>query len=419
MKVLYVATRWPWPIEMGRQRMIDQTLAFTSDFAEVHLLSFADARSPGATPPAHIASARKVQMSGLPDVALSLLTRPGLPLQSHLFLNGRVQRELLAAVAEIQPDVVIFDMARLYSLARLVRQRFPKIRLVLDMDDRLSERYQRMLNNKANDGLGGTFTARLPGPVRAVASLLPKVLLTIERRLMARIERRAHVLFDSILMVSPLEAGKFNSEFPGAKAMGFPPLIEVRQVVPADFSDGLRFVFVGNAVYGPNTEALALLDRIAARVKAEAGEVAVPFSFAAAGKPDPGLALSHVEVAGFVPDLGAFLSKDAVLVAPILNGTGIKTKIIDALEYAVPVVTTPLGAEGLNLQPGLHFHQAVDEDSFSELLLGLVRSAEARRTLQTMARAAREVVLETHSRPFLLASLRRAAGAAVPRLAEN
>jgi glycosyltransferase involved in cell wall biosynthesis len=172
-------------------------------------------------------------------------------------------------------------------------------------------------------------------------------------------------------------------------------------------------------VYGPNTEALALLDRIAARVKAGAGENAVPFSFAAAGKPDPNLALSHVEALGFVPDLGAFLSKDAVLVAPILNGTGIKTKIIDALEYAVPVVTTPLGAEGLALQPGLHFHQAIDEDSFTAILLRLVQSADARRALETMARAAREAVLETHGRPFLLASLRRAAGGAAQRLPEN
>ncbi len=410
MKVLYIATRWPWPIEMGRQRMICQTLTFASEFAEVHLLSFADAESPGGPLPAHISSARKVQMSGLPDIARSVLLRPGLPLQSHLFLNGKVRSALLDTVAEIQPDVVIFDMARLYSLARLVKDRFPKIRLVLDMDDRLSERYQRMMKNKVNGGLGGTFTARLPVPVRAVASLLPKLLLTIERHLVARIERRAHGLFDSILMVSPLEAEKFNREFLGSKAIGFPPLIEVRQVAPADFSGGIRFVFVGNAVYGPNAEALTLLDRIAARVKAGAGEGAVPFSFAAAGKPDPGLALTHIEVAGFVPDLGAFLSKDAVLVAPILNGTGIKTKIIDALEYAVPVVTTPLGAEGLSLQPGLHFHQAKDEQDFAELLLRLVQSAQARQTLETMAREAREVVLETHSRRFLQARLRIATG---------
>ncbi|MEX1250668.1 MAG: hypothetical protein WEA77_05665 [Hyphomonas sp.] len=84
-------------------------------------------------------------------------------------------------------------------------------------------------------------------------------------------------------------------------------------------------------MYGPNFEALALPGWIAGRVNDGAGKGAVPFSFAAAGKPDPGPALTHIEVTGFEPDLGAFLSKEAVLVAPVLNGAGIKTKITDAL----------------------------------------------------------------------------------------
>lgn len=410
LKILYVATRWPWPIEMGRQRMIDQTLAFASKYAEVHLIAFADVRLAKAPAPAHIASSRKVPMSSLPDVVRSLLTNPGLPLQSHLFLNSKVRSELLEAIDEIKPDVVIFDMARLYSLARLIRRRHPKIRLVLDMDDRLSERYRRMLDSRASDPIGGTFAARLPGPLRALSSVIPKFLLFTERHLMARIERRANSLFDRILMVSPIEADQLNDDFTGAKAIGFPPLIEMRQTLPADFSKSLRFVFIGNAAYGPNAQALAELDRIAARVKAEAAPGSVNFSFVTAGRPDPALELAHVEQAGFVPDLGSFLAHDAVLVAPILTGTGIKTKIIDALEYAVPVVTTPVGAEGLSLEPGVHYLCAADEDAFVAALVRLVQSAEARRELETMARAARDVALSAHNRRVLSSRIRTALG---------
>lgn len=195
----------------------------------------------------------------------------------------------------------------------------------------------------------------------------------------------------------------------GSKAIGFPPLIEVRQVAPADFSGGIHFAFVVNAVYGPNAGALALPDRIAARVKDGAGEGAVPFSFAAAGKPDPGPALTHIDVTGVVPDLGAFLSKEAVLVAPVLNGAGIKTKITDALGYDVPVLTPRSAQRGLTssracISIGPTMRKALPDCWCTS------SSLQARHTFETRGREARDVVLETHSRRFQQARLRRAAG---------
>ena len=64
---------------------------------------------------------------------------------------------ILDLVTADPPDVVIIDMVRLYPLAAHVRRAFPRVRLVLDMDDLLSVRYARMLKNRKQGAISGTL----------------------------------------------------------------------------------------------------------------------------------------------------------------------------------------------------------------------------------------------------------------------
>jgi polysaccharide biosynthesis protein PslH len=54
-----------------------------------------------------------------------------------------------------------------------------------------------------------------------------------------------------------------------------------------------------------------------------------------------------VEVAGFVEDLAELLSSVDVLVCPLRAGGGVKVKVLEALRRGCPVVTTPIGAQGI------------------------------------------------------------------------
>lgn len=55
-----------------------------------------------------------------------------------------------------------------------------------------------------------------------------------------------------------------------------------------------------------------------------------------------------VEVVVDVPDLDPWLRRASVLVAPMATGTGMKTKLLEAMVHGTPCVTTPLGAQGLD-----------------------------------------------------------------------
>lgn len=411
MKILYVAGRWPWPVQVGRQRMIDQTLRLAAEVGETHLLAFAGADANRAAVPGHVKFAGVLPMPGSLEVAANVLTNPLSPLQCQLFNSAAARRELDAAIRHVEPDAVIIDMTRLYPFAAHVRRAFPKVRLVLDMDDLLSVRYARMLKNKKQGAISGTFEKKLPGPIRVLARALPRVLLQVERPLMARLERKAARLFDALLLVSPTEADALARANSGALVLGFPPMIEQRQTPARNHATSLRFVFIGNANYAPNAEALAFLDRVAASLKQRMPALPIPYRFETAGVANPALKLENIATLGFVDDLGVFLGGDAVLVAPILTGTGVKTKIVDALEYATPIMTTDIGAEGLPLTPGDHFIRVEGEDGLRDALERLVRDEAARASLGRMGQAALDAAYGGANHVQLLGVLKRALGA--------
>ena len=59
-----------------------------------------------------------------------------------------------------------------------------------------------------------------------------------------------------------------------------------------------------------------------------------------------------MEVTGLVPDIRPYLERAAVFIAPLMIGGGTRVKILEALAMERPVVSTSIGAEGLELAHG-------------------------------------------------------------------
>jgi glycosyltransferase involved in cell wall biosynthesis len=59
-----------------------------------------------------------------------------------------------------------------------------------------------------------------------------------------------------------------------------------------------------------------------------------------------------VEVTGDVDDIRSQLERAAVYVAPLVSGTGIKNKVLEAMVAGLPVVGTPLALEGIGASAG-------------------------------------------------------------------
>lgn len=93
-----------------------------------------------------------------------------------------------------------------------------------------------------------------------------------------------------------------------------------------------------------------------------------------------------VELRGFVEDVREPLSEYAVFVCPVLSGSGVRVKLLEAFASGIPAVSTPLGAEGLARQDGDLCHLAVSPAAFAQNILDVFLHPE---TAAQMARRAR------------------------------
>jgi glycosyltransferase involved in cell wall biosynthesis len=163
----------------------------------------------------------------------------------------------------------------------------------------------------------------------------------------------------------------FNPQL-NAICMGLPLTDKVR---PPTNAKGNKVGFIASFGHPPNRESLQfLLSDIAPRVYARMPEV----EFSIAGREPPEalvrLAPSNCNFLGYVDSLQGFYDSCGVIVAPLLSGGGVKIKVAEALCYGKPVVTTPVGAEGIPISPGIHAFVEADADRVANAICSLMAS---------------------------------------------
>jgi polysaccharide biosynthesis protein PslH len=72
-----------------------------------------------------------------------------------------------------------------------------------------------------------------------------------------------------------------------------------------------------------------------------------------------------VRYVGRVPSVEPFYAESHAVVVPVFEGSGTRLKILEAMAYGRPVISTALGAEGLPVVPGEHYLQAESPDDFA------------------------------------------------------
>jgi len=118
--------------------------------------------------------------------------------------------------------------------------------------------------------------------------------------------------------------------------------------------------------------------------------------------------LPAVSFTGTVPDMRPLIGSASVCVVPLRMGSGTRLKILEAGAMSKPVVSTSLGAEGLDFADGHDILIRDDPEAFSRSVAELLKDATRRRVLGD---AARRVVIEKYSLPALRSSLRSALAA--------
>jgi len=83
-----------------------------------------------------------------------------------------------------------------------------------------------------------------------------------------------------------------------------------------------------------------------------------------------------IAVTGTVPDVRPYLEAASVVVVPLRIGGGTRIKIYEAMGMERAVVSTTIGAEGLDVVDGEHILLADDPQAFADAVVGLLRAPE-------------------------------------------
>lgn len=94
-----------------------------------------------------------------------------------------------------------------------------------------------------------------------------------------------------------------------------------------------------------------------------------------------------VEFTGLVPDLDTLYARSRVIVCPLNVGAGTRLKLLEAASFAKPMVSTSIGAEGLDLEDGSEILIRDNDRAFADACCRLLESAELRSRLGDAARA--------------------------------
>ncbi len=230
------------------------------------------------------------------------------------------------------------------------------------------------------------------------------------RRTAALIERAEAELLrsaDAHAVVSPRELAKLRAAVPQADLHVVENGVDTAYFSDCAIESGVarnRIVFVASMDYHANVDAAVYFARdiwpaLRQRFREGFGEHDAPEArFTIVGRsPTPEvLALRNlpgVEVTGTVPDVRPYYREAVAVVVPLRVGGGTRLKILEAMAAGVPVVSTTLGAEGLEVDPG---RDLLTADTPAAMVEAIVSLKDQPLQWRQLSDAGRTVVARTY-----------------------
>lgn len=164
--------------------------------------------------------------------------------------------------------------------------------------------------------------------------------------------------------------------------------------VPWTVPDGRRLLYTGSIAYGPNREAIDFFAREVMPLL-EASDADVHLFVTGTAPADDKQVERHprIRLTGMLPDLDPAYRNSRIFVAPLLSGTGTRTKILEAMSYGMPVVSTSKGVEGLAVSDNEHLLVA---DSPADMAAAIVRLLDDPALSIRLGLAARQRVVDRY-----------------------
>ena len=297
-----------------------------------------------------------------------------LPMQVALYWNPKAKKIINDIYLKEKPDIVIGDMVRSTEYIK----NFDAF-TVADLDDRISLRYQRQLENDM-EGINpyGAFLDTVPSFIRRfmLINCVKQSVVKNEIKLLNKYELEIGTACDATVFVAQKEADDFNSELGVKKAYAVPIGVDTDYFKHRKCGiSGNVIGFLGALNVAHNESAVRhFINNIFPNIIKEVSDA--KFLVIGGGASDELLSLQNdnITFTGRVDDVRDYLEKCKVFVCPMTFGSGIKTKILEAMAMGLPVITTPIGAENIGAKNGKEYIVEENERLFAKAVIKLLEN---------------------------------------------
>lgn len=371
MRILFLSQVLPYPLDAGPKLRSFFVLRHLAQEHEVTLLTFVRetdraeniARLSEFCHAVHTVTMERSRLRDARFMVQSLVTgQPFLIVRDQIAaMTGKVRQ--LAASERF--DVVHADQLWMAQYALAARAASPGSKLVLDQHNAVYLIPQRLAGDEANP--------------------LLKRFLDREARVLTRYELDMCRSFDHVVWVTREDRqAVIGAAGPGANGYApstvIPICADPSLNTPVGLAPNLRRVtFLGGLHWPPNAQGVTWFAReVFPQVRAAMPEAILTVI----GKnPPAGLEGEGVEVTGYVDDPAPYLAETAAFIVPLHAGGGMRVKILDAWSWGLPVVSTTIGAEGIEIEDGENILIADSAPTFAQAVIRVLQDQDLARRL--------------------------------------
>lgn len=378
MKILVALPRFPYPLEKGDKLRAYNQIKELSKNNEIYLFCVSHTK----VLPEHVEQLRPYcqdiccvnspKLANYKNIVRNYLHTKSL--QIGYWDSRKARKAVKEFVRKVQPDVIYSQMVR--TMPWISRLPYPK---VMDYQDALSMNTERRMDQ---------------------ARGLWHYILHFEFKMLRSTEYNAFKIFDALTIISEPDSDAIPRPKNGEihiipNGVDFDFFDRTKIPSPAGAAPKWDIVFCGNMGYEPNVHAAQyLVKEVMPLVWKEVPGTTVLLAGANPKHGVSNLASDKVSVSGYVADIRECYAASSIFVAPMLTGSGLQNKLLEAMAMQLPCVTTSIANDSLGARDGSEVLIGDNAEAFAAHIVSLLRDADKRASL---AQSGRQYALDHFS----------------------
>ena len=369
-KLVIITSRFPYPLEKGDKLRayhqlkelslhFDIVLISTSDI-KVHKKDIDEIRKYCKT--IYILYLNKISI--LFNLTFQLFTQK--PFQIGYFYSSRNNARIKNILKEEKPDHIYCQLIRVAEYVKDYHE-CPK---TIDYMDALSKGMERRVDK---------------------ASIYTKWLFNIEAKRLSNYERKIFDYFENQIMISEQDKD-FILHPDRNKILCIPNGVDDSFFESIKVKKNEEIVFIGNLSYAPNIEAIHyLVDHINPYFLSKNEKFKILISGATPSNSIKKIVKENpnIELTGWVEDIRNSYSRGKIFVAPMMIGTGMQNKLIEAMAMGIPCVTTSLANNAIK---GKHKESIMVANTKEEFITAIDELLNNKELYNKIVSKARELI---------------------------